>query len=186
VLVSLSLWEADQFGQAVASAAHTDATERAEHAELIRLGRVLGFATESGTVALTYAAGQLDARNVADRATLRQGFDLANQLPASLLPAGGVASILKSPIQEAILAIYGDAHRVDNAEHVAVARSSALEEARTLAEACASKQVQSHAAQAALRYDQAGHLLMSEELRNAVDTGSKMVSQTGPVPMAAP
>ena len=180
VLTSMAEHEADQFGQQVASAPGAAPNEPRHQAAQIRLGRVIGFTTESGTAALTHAAEQLDARNTSDRNQVRTVVDLANQLPVSKAPFGSAANVLLRPVEQVILGMFDDAHRVDYAERTAAGRSTSLEMGSRLAEACASTEVQT-----ALGYDEAGRTVMSATLRGSVDDGAGQVNHTGPAPIAA-
>ena len=176
VLTSLAAHEADQFGQQVASMPGAAPGQSSQQAAQIRLGRVIGFTTESGTVALHHAAEQLDARNTGDREHLRTVVDLANQVPVSK-----AANLLLHPVEQVILGMFDDAHRVDHAERAAAGRSTSLEAGSKLAEACANREVLT-----ALGYDEAAKIVMSATLRGSVDDGAGQVNHTGPAPIAAP
>lgn len=167
VLTSLAAYEADQFGQQVASMPPGAAPgQSSQQAAQIRLGRVIGFTTESGTVALHHAAEQLDARNTSDREHLRTVVDVASQVPVSK-----AANLLLHPVEQVILGMFDDAHGVDHAERAAAGRSTSLEAGSKLAEACANREVLT-----ALGYDEAEKIVMSATLRGSVDDGAGQVN----------
>jgi len=180
VLASVAAFEARQLGEQVDRTAPGTRPAELDNAAM-RLGQVVGFTAESATVTLRHAGEQLDGVNTSERAAFHGLVGAADLVPLPKgHPALAVLAIIKDPLMQLVTTAFDNAHPVDNAAQSAANEKLLMGRAQALVTRSAGEQV----------LHKLGHQAASQVLvrmaATTVDTGARVVNETGPEPTTAP